>query len=145
MRILKPLAVSAFTLLTLTLFLPAKPATAQAPAYLHAISDLRTAREFLLRDGDSQRAVPRQIAIDAISKAIEEMKIAAYRDGKDIWHPPAPDSANNPGTPFISSVKLLKEARNDLGAGYDLPENQGLRERSIKHIDDALAQLLPFL
>jgi len=42
-------------------------------------------------------------------------------------------------------VKLLREARGDVDHGHDLPENSGLRERSIEHIDHALRELEPAL
>jgi hypothetical protein len=129
------------------LFEVATPAKAQGPAYLHAISDLRSARVYLQWDSNNapQRAAERQKAINEISKAIDEMKKAAFRDGKDVWQSPPPQSGGDPAAPFHTAVRLLREARSDVDHGYDLPENNGLRERSFKHINDALAHLEPFL
>jgi hypothetical protein len=73
------------------------------------------------------------------------MKKAAFRDGKDIWQSPPPQSGGDPAAPFHTAARLLREARSDVDHGYDLPENNGLREKSLKHIDDALAHLQPFL
>jgi hypothetical protein len=42
-------------------------------------------------------------------------------------------------------VKLLREARGDVDHGHDRPENHGLRERSLDHINQALADLEPLL
>ena len=47
--------------------------------------------------------------------------------------------------PVHSAVRLMREARGDVEHGQDLPENHGLRERSIDHIDEALADLEPLL
>jgi hypothetical protein len=147
MRIVKSLGVTASTLLTLLLFAQAKPATAQAqtPAYMHAISDLRSARTYLQMDTRPQFADIEHHAINDISKAIDEMQKAAYRDGKDIWQPPPPQSGGDINMPVHSAVRLLREARNDVSQGYDLPENHGLRERSAQHIQDALDHLKPLL
>jgi hypothetical protein len=145
MRSLKSLAVAAFALLTFLSLAPATQAHAQLPAYLHAISDLRTAREYLKMDTRPNSAGARDYAIKEISRAIDDMKKAALDDGKNIWHTPPPQSGGNPGWPIHSAVKLLKEARHDVDHGQDAPENAGLRIRSVEHIDKALQALTPFL
>lgn len=145
MRILKTLAMAAGSLLTLMLFVPSTPANAQGPAYLHAISDLRSARAYLQMDGSPLGADAREKAIKEISKAVDEMKKAAYRDGKDVWQSPPPQSGGDPNAPVHTAVRLLREARGDVDHGVDLPENGGLRERSLRHIDDALAHLQPLI
>jgi hypothetical protein len=145
MRALKSFAVAAFALLTLLLLLPATPAKAQFPAYLHAISDLRTARAYLEMDARPGGEHARRHAIDQINKAVDEMKKAAVDDGKNPWHTPPPQSGGNPGMPVHTAVRLLREARGDVDHGHDSPENRGLRERSIDHIDKALADLEPLL
>lgn len=145
MRILKPLSVAAFTLLTLLLLALPTPAKAQNPAYMQALSDLRSAREYLLMDQRPQYADARRHAINGINDAINDVRQAAFREGKDVWHAPAPQSGGDPAAPFHTAVKLLHEARRDVMQGYDLPENSGLRERSVKRIDDALSNLEPFL
>jgi hypothetical protein len=49
------------------------PAQAQFPAYLHAISDLRTARAYLEMDRREPSAGHRNHAIEEIDKAIGEI------------------------------------------------------------------------
>jgi len=144
MRIFKPV-LAGFALLTLFLLVPATPASAQGPKYLHALSDLRSARAYLQMDTRPDLANPVDHAIKEIDKAINEMKKAAERDGKDIWVTPPPQSGGNPAAPFHNAIRLLREARADVETGVDLPENNGLREWSIKHIDDALVHLEPFI
>ena len=145
MRSLKPLILAASGLLTLLLFVPATPAKAQFPAYLNALSDLRTARAYLQQDTRREGDHARAHAIDQIDHAIDDIKVAARDDGKNPWHTPPPQSGGNPGAPLHSAVRLLKEARGDVDHGRDRPENHGLRERSVDHIDKALRELEPFL
>jgi hypothetical protein len=141
MRIFKPLTVAASALLTLLFLSHSTPAQAQFPAYLHAISDLRTAREYLKMDGRPAFAGHRHHAIEEINKAIDDMKKAAIDDGKNPWHTPPPQSGGDPGAPIHTALKLLDEAHEDVGRGADSPENRGLQIRSLKHIDEARAAL----
>jgi hypothetical protein len=137
MRIFKPLTVAAVALLTLLLLSHSTPAQAQFPAYLHAISDLRTARAYLERDGRPHFVSHRHHAIEEIDKAIDDMKKAAVDDGKNPWHTPPPQSGGDPAAPIHTALKLLDEAHDDVGRGADSPENRGLQIRSLKHIDEA--------
>jgi hypothetical protein len=145
MRSFKSLMAAAFALLTFLALAPATLAHAQFPAYLHAISDLRTAREYLKMDTRPHTAGARDYAIKEISRAIVEMKNAARDDGKNPDFTPPPQSGGNPGWPIHTAEKLLREARRDVDHGRDMPENAGLRERSVDHIDKALQALAPFL
>ena len=145
MRSLKSLPVAAFALLMFLFFAPATQAHAQFPAYLHALSDLRSARAYLEYDTRPSWDGHRQHAIEQIDKAINDIKVAARDDGKNPWHTPPPQSGGSEGWPIHSAVKLLREARGDVDHGHDLPENHGLRERSIEHIDKALLELEPGL
>ena len=145
MRIFKPLTVAASALLTILFLAQAMPVHAQEPAYLHALSDLRSARAYLQYDTRPAWAGHRQHAIEQIDKAINEIKVAARDDGKNTWHTPPPQSGGSEGWPIHSAVKLRREARGDVDHGHDLPENHGLRERSVEHIDKALRELEPGL
>jgi hypothetical protein len=141
MRSLKSLTTAVFALFTLLFLSSATPAHAQFPAYLHAISDLRTARAYLEQDTRPQFEGHRHHAIEEINHALDEMKKAAIDDGKTPWHTPPPQSGGNAALPVHSAIKLLKEARGDVDHGHDRPENQGLRERSLGHVDAAIAEL----
>lgn len=137
MRSLKALSSAVFGLLTLLLLAPASVAHAQMPAYLHAISDLRSARWYLQQDTRREFMGLRQHAIDEMSRAIDDMKQAAIDDGKNPWHTPPPQSGGNMGAPIHSALRLVIEARNDVAHGVDPPQNRGLQFRSLKHIDEA--------
>jgi hypothetical protein len=141
MRNLKSISSAAVALLSLLILAPATMAHAQEPAYLHALSDLRSARAYLEYDTRPSFAGHRQHAIENIQKAIDEIKIAARDDGKNPWHTPPPQSGGGEGWPVHSAVRLLREARGDVDHGFDRPENHGLRERSVEHIDHALREL----
>ena len=143
MRILKLLPSAALALLALLFLAPA--AHAQEPAYLHALSDLRSARAFLQYDTRPAWIGHRDHAIEQIDKAINDIKVAAMDDGKNPWRTPPPQSGGSEGWPIHSAVKLLKEARHDVDHGFDRPANRGLRERSVEHIDHALRELEPAL
>ena len=141
MRILKLVPSAALALLSLLILAPATAAHAQEPAYLHALSDLRSARWYLQQDTRPAWIGHRDHAIEQIDKAINDIKVAAMDDGKNPWRTPPPQSGGSEGWPIHSAVRLLKEARHDVDHGFDRPMNHGLRERSVEHIDHALREL----
>ncbi len=68
----------------------------QHPAYLHALTDLRTARWMLEhRPGDAAVSSHEDVAVAQIDAAIGEIKHAAIDDGKDIHDHPNMDVPNN--------------------------------------------------
>jgi hypothetical protein len=145
MRNLKSLVVAAFSALSLMFLVPATPANAQEPAYLHAISDLRTARAYLQMDNRPAFRATRDQAIDEIDHAILDMKIAAVDDGKNLWQTPPPQSGGDPLGPIHSAMRLLIEAHADVARGRDNPMNGDLQIRSMRRIDHAELILKPWM
>ncbi|MGA2847950.1 MAG: hypothetical protein ABSE46_03055 [Terracidiphilus sp.] len=145
MRILKLLPSAALALLALLILTPAPTAHAQEPAYLHALSDLRSARAYLQYDNRPEHMERKAHAIEQIDKAINDVKVAAMDDGKNPWHTPPPQSGGGDGWPIHSAYNLLKEALHDVDHGHDRPENHGLRERAFEHITAAIDILHPAL
>jgi hypothetical protein len=143
MRILKTLPGAVFALLTLLLIMPATPANAQA--YMHAVSNLRSARAYLQMDTRPAFHPHEESAISEINKAIDEMKKAAEHDGRDVWQAPPPQSGGDPAAPFHTALKLLRDARADIDHAVDQPGNQGLQARAIKHIDQAIWNLEQYI
>jgi hypothetical protein len=141
MRILKLLPSAALALLALLFLAPVPAAQAQGPRYLHALSDLRSARAYLQYDTRPAWIGRRDRAIEHIDRAINDVKTAAQDDGKNPWHTPPPQSGGSEGWPVQSAFKLLREARDDVSYGHDIPQNQGLRERMIENINKALKEL----
>jgi hypothetical protein len=109
------------------------------PHYLHALTDLRTARWMLEhRAGDAAVSGQEDVAITAIDAAIGEMKKAAVWDGKDIHdHLPVDAPADHPGR-LHKALELLREAHGDVAREEDDPATRGLRDRAVGHVDEAI-------
>ncbi len=137
MRILKILGVAACALTALAIFVTATPAQAQEPHYLHALSDLRTARDYIQFDR-GQFGGERRHAVEEINKAIEEIKHAAWDDGKNTQFAPPAQGVTTGWAPMHQASKWMVQARTHVAEGVDTPQNQGLRDRAIFHVDKAL-------
>jgi hypothetical protein len=135
MRVLKGIAAVACTLAAVVYF--ASPARAQEPHYLEALSDLRTARDYIQSDHRHDFDHERRHAVDEINKAIDEIKHAAWDDGKQTKYAPPPHPDTDPWQPMREGVRWLDAAKGHVMQGYDRPGNQGLRERAVVHIDEA--------
>jgi hypothetical protein len=127
------LAVTAFFVLgSLTGF-----AQNRHPAYLHALTDLRTARAHLERPGHGVLKEEENRAIREIDAAIDEIKRASIDDGKDLRdHPPVDARLDWPGR-LHRAVELLNKAHGDIAREEDNRFAQGLQQRAIGHIDAA--------
>jgi hypothetical protein len=108
------------------------------PAYLHALSDLRTARWMLEhRPGDAAVSANEDVAVAEIDKAIGEIKRAAIDDGKNVNdHPNVDVPADRPGH-LHKALELLRKVRSDVAREEDDPATRGLRDRAVHHIDAA--------
>jgi hypothetical protein len=116
-----------------------QPAPAKHPAYLHALSDLRTARWMLAnRPGDAAVTAHESEAIGEIDHAINELSRAAVNDGKNInSRPPADAPADYRGR-LHKAADLLRTVRAETYREEDNPSSVGLRDRALGHIDAAL-------
>ena len=108
------------------------------PAYLHALTDLRHARAHLERGTWSGRMDREEDhAIEEIDKAIGEIKRAAIDDGKNLNdHPPVDTRIGHRGR-YRRALELLDKAHNDIAREEDDPSVRGLRDRALRHIDEA--------
>ena len=109
------------------------------PAYLHALTDLRTARWMLEhRPGDAAVSGQEDMAITEIDAAIGEIKHASIDDGKNLHdHPKVDVDADRPGR-LHKALELLRKTRNDVAREEDDPAVRGLRDRAVGHIDGAI-------
>jgi hypothetical protein len=109
------------------------------PAYLHALTDLRTARWMLEhRPGDAGVSAHEDVAIAEIDAAIGEIKHAAIDDGKNIHdHPQVDVPTNRPGR-LHKALELLHKVHSDVAREEDDPITRGLRNRAVGHIDAAI-------
>jgi hypothetical protein len=113
--------------------------TNRHPAYLHALTDLHTARWMLNhRPGGAAVNAHESEAIGEIDRAIEELRRAAIDDGRNIHdHPPADAPADYRGR-LHKAAELLRKVRSDTYREEDNPSALGLRDRALGHVDVAL-------
>jgi hypothetical protein len=108
------------------------------PAYLHALSDLRTARWMLQhRPGDAAVSANEDVAVAEIDKAIGEIKRAAIDDGKNINDHPNMDAPSDRPGHLHKALELLRKVHSDVAREEDDPATRGLRDRAVHHIDAA--------
>ncbi|MEH2445557.1 MAG: hypothetical protein V7K18_07190 [Nostoc sp.] len=109
------------------------------PYYLHALTDLRTARWLLEhRPGDTAVSGQEDVAIQQIDYAINDIKKASIDDGKDIKDHPNVDVPNNHPGRLHKAEEILKKVHSDVRREEDDPIARGLQHRSLHHIDLAL-------
>jgi type VI protein secretion system component VasF len=136
MRTVKSLMAAVCALMALAFFATATPATAQEPHYLQALSDLRTARDYIQFDQGRFKG-GRRHAVDEINKAIEEIKHAAWDDGKNTQFAPPAQGVTTGWAPLRQAAKWLHQAKGHVAEGVDTPQNAGLRDRAMLHVDEA--------
>jgi hypothetical protein len=108
------------------------------PAYLHALTDLRTARWLLEHQpGDAKVYGDEDVAITEVDATINDIKHASIDDGKDLHDHPNVD-VHEHGSRLLRSIESLKKARADISGEEDNPETRELRHRSIEHLDHAI-------
>lgn len=125
--------------------LAALPLLAQAdlpgkhPYYLHALTDLRTARWMVEhRPGDAAVSGGEDITVGEIDAAINDIKKAAINDGKDLHdHPQVDVPGDRPGR-LHKALELLRKVHGDVAREEDDPMTRGLRDRAVGHIDNAI-------
>jgi hypothetical protein len=108
------------------------------PGYLHALTDLRTARWFLYHQpGDKKVYEGEDEAIREVEAAIGEIKKASIDDGKDLNDHPNVD-VHEHGSRLLKAIETLHKARKDIEGEEDNPEVRELRHRAFDHIDHAI-------
>jgi hypothetical protein len=109
------------------------------PAYLHALSDLRSARWLIKhRAAGWKAAMEEDEAWRDIERAIGEIKHAAIDDGKDIEDHPAAQDQGDHGGRLHRALDLLRKTRDDLKQAEENGHARGLRRRALKHVDNAI-------
>jgi Beta-propeller repeat len=108
------------------------------PSYVHALSDLYTARNHLARVEESDVSRETANAIQEIDEAIAEIRIAITDDDKDPHEHPPVDAGPDRTGPFHRSEQLLEKARKDISLEEDNGSTQQLQHSAIGHIDKAI-------
>ena len=117
----------------------AAPPPDRHPAYLRALSDLRAARWLIEhRPGDWAQTNDEVEAVRQIDAAINDIKKAAFNDGKNLHdHPPVDENPDHRGR-IHEALQFLNKARSDISHEEDNALANGLRYRAIGHIDGAI-------
>ena len=117
---------------------PPAPAPPQGhPAYLHALTDLRTARGYLRRPAGAMVKWDENRAIREIDAAINEIKHAAIDDGKPLSDHPMIDVHLGHRDRLRKAEEMLHQAAADIEQREDNAWAQGLRGRALGHIRQA--------
>ena len=121
------------------LFTQFKAGAAEHPYYLHALTDLRSARWMLdHRPGNWQQTEDEKEAVRRIDAAINEIKKASIDDGKDLNdHPPLDEKPEHIGR-LRAALEFLEKARQDVNQEEDNRFADGLKDRSLQHINEAI-------
>jgi hypothetical protein len=117
----------------------AAPPPERHPAYLHALSDLRAARWLIEHHpGDWAQTSDEVEAVRQIDAAINDIKKAAFNDGKNPNdRPPVDENPDHRGR-IHEALQFLNKARSDISHEEDNAFANGLRDRAIGHIDGAI-------
>ena len=111
------------------------------PAYLHALTDLRSARYNLQRrKGDAEVRWDESRAIGDIDAAIRKIKEASIDDGKNLDDHPPVDAHEPYSGRLHRALAALKAAHDDVDREEDNEYAQGLKHRALKDIDAALGR-----
>jgi hypothetical protein len=115
------------------------PPPQRHPAYLHALSDLRAARWLINhRPGAWAQTNDEIEAVGQIDAAINDIKKAAFNDGKNPNDRPPVDEYPDHRGRIHEAVEYLNKARADISHEEDNAFANGLRDRAIGHIDAAI-------
>jgi hypothetical protein len=108
------------------------------PGYLHALTDLRSARWYLshAQPGDGRMHGNEDTALTEIGHAIDELKRASIDDGKNVDDHPASDVGER-GSQLMKAIENLRQAHADVDQEEDNPQARELKHRILDRIDRA--------
>lgn len=118
--------------------MPPPPAPEKHPAYLHALTDLRHARAYLAKPANAQVKWDENRAIRELDAAIAEIKQASIDDRKPLEDHPPVDAGMVWGDRLHKARELAEQARHDVNEEEDNAWANGLKNRSLGHIDNAV-------
>jgi hypothetical protein len=109
------------------------------PRYVHAMTDLRTARWMIARPDAPNVTADENRAVGEIDAALGEIKQAALDDMKDVWNPPSIDTHIDRHGRIDKALELLNRAHDDIAREEDDRRARGLQHRAIQHLDNAIS------
>lgn len=116
---------------------PPPPRAAVEPRYLHAISDLRSARALLFRPDWRDVMRNQRAAVEEIDRAIGAAREAAIDEGRNPNETPPVDARMAWGDRFRRAMELLNSAERDLSYGEDNRAAAGWRANALVNIANA--------
>ncbi|HEY2662642.1 MAG TPA: hypothetical protein VGI79_23185 [Caulobacteraceae bacterium] len=112
------------------------------PGYLHALTDLRSARWLIShRPGDTVVSAHEDAAVQKIVAAISDIQRDAVNDGKGLEDHPAADAPAFKADRLTRALELLNAAHKDVNAEEDNPKAAELKKVALNNIDEAAKQL----
>ncbi len=122
---------------------PTLTAYADAPTehayYLHALTDLRTARWLIEHQpGDVAVSAQEHAAAAGIDAALADIRRASIEDGKDTDDHVPVDAPNELPGHLQQALKLLRHAHDDIEREKEDAATHGLRSRAIRHVNAAI-------
>jgi hypothetical protein len=104
------------------------------PRYLHAISDMKYARNLIQRPDDPNVMADEHRAVEELNAAINEISTAAREDWKPVNdHPPVDTNLDRPGR-LHEAIKILDKAHQDLSQEEDDRNARSLRNQALHHL-----------
>jgi hypothetical protein len=116
---------------------PPPPPVGVHPRYLHAISDLRTARAYLFRTDWRDIMRNQRSAVEEIDRAIGAARNAAIDDGRNPNDYPPVDARLGWHDRFIKALELLNSAERDLSFAEDNRAAAGWRAEALQGVANA--------
>lgn len=113
------------------------------PAYLHGLADLRAARWMVdHRPADNWVQSKEELAaVNEIDAAINEIKRASIDDHKDLRDHVGAQEINEHAGRLLKAIEYLRKTRADIMQREDNGWANGLRDRAVHHIDEAIRNL----
>ena len=116
---------------------PPPPPVGAHPRYLHAISDLRTARALLFRPDWRDIMRNQRAAVEEIDRAIGAARAAAIDDGRNPNDYPPVDARLGWRDRFTKAMELLNSAERDLSFAEDNRAAAGWRAEALANVVNA--------
>jgi hypothetical protein len=108
------------------------------PGYLHAMQDLRSARNHLNHPDHTNVEADENRAIREIDACIGDLEKASWMDHKNRFEPVLPDAGMDFKGRLHKALELLQKAHSDMDKEEDDPAAVGFRDRANKHVDRAI-------
>ena len=106
--------------------------------YQKALSDIRTARALVQANSQPAGLADEQSAVRELQLSMEEITQASKGDWQPITARQSVDGGLNKDERFHRALRLLARAHNNICKEEDDHASQGLRNKAIVHLDEAM-------